>query len=133
MIVVQAPAADEDILKVVERWIALIAEHRYDEACALLIHDEANQNWSAPMLAEVFRGYEALEGRGQVTPVATAREEDYRPDQDVDWWVEETGPFAGDIHYSLPLNGVWSDLTAMFNIRRVQNGFALELDDIHVL
>jgi hypothetical protein len=133
MIVVPAPAKDADILKVVETWIDLLAARQYKEAAGLLMHDAANQNWTPALLAEVLDGYQKLEGRGPVTPVAGAETKGYEPYRDVDFWEDEKGSFAGDLHYSLPLGGVWSDVTALFNIRRVKGGYALELDDIHVL
>lgn len=133
MTVVPAPARDADILKVVETWIDLLAAKQYAEAASLLMHDPAGPNWTPALLAEVLGGYQKLEGRGPVTPVASARADGYEPYRDIDFWEDEKGSFAGDLHYSLPLGGVWSDVTALFNIRRVKGGFALELDDIHVL
>lgn len=133
MIVIPEPATDVAVLKLIETWIGHLAEAEYADACALLLRDRDNTDWSPTLLAEVLDGYAKLEGRGRVTPVSTARQTDYQPDQDVDWWVDEKGSFAGDVHHSLPFNGVWSDVTALFNIRRVSKGFALELDDIHVL
>ena len=133
MIVVPAPAKEADILKIVETWIELLAERNYEAACGLLMRGGDGQDWPPALVAEVLDGYAKLEGRGRVTPVAGARVSDYRPYQEVDWWEDEKGAFAGDVHYSVPFEGVWSDVTAMFDIRRVPGGFALELDDIHVL
>lgn len=39
----------------------------------------------------------------------------------------------GMVEYDLPINGVWSDLTAIFWLRRMPDGLALELYDIHIL
>jgi hypothetical protein len=132
MIVIPEPATDTAVLKVIETWIAHLANANYADACALLLRDPDNTDWSPALLAEVLDGYAKLEGRGRVTPLASAKATKTQPDQDVDWWVGEKGSFAGDVHHSLPLNGVWSDITALFNIRRVPKGFALELDDIGV-
>ena len=35
--------------------------------------------------------------------------------------------------YDIPLNGVWSDLTAQFEFKKRGNGYALVLHDIHML
>lgn len=35
--------------------------------------------------------------------------------------------------YDIPLNGEWSDLTAQFEFRKRENGYAFVLHDIHVL
>jgi len=40
---------------------------------------------------------------------------------------------VGTVEYDLPLNGAWSDLTAIFGLRRLPDGLALELYDIHIL
>ncbi len=133
MIVIPAPARDDALFSVIETWVGLLADGNYRQACGLLWNDPDQPNWTAALLAEVFDGYAKLEGRGRVTRVADARVTDYAPDLEVDWWVGETGQFAGDVHYSLPFDGVWSNVMAMFNICRVPGGFALELDDIHVL
>lgn len=37
------------------------------------------------------------------------------------------------VDYDLPLNGEWSDLTAIFSFKSKDGGFAFYLDDIHVL
>jgi len=40
---------------------------------------------------------------------------------------------VGQVWFDLPLNGVWSDLTATFDIKLDGEALYLELDDIHVL
>jgi hypothetical protein len=37
------------------------------------------------------------------------------------------------VEYDLPLNGEWSDLTAIFHLMRVESGWAYSLWDLHVL
>ena len=40
---------------------------------------------------------------------------------------------AGIIHFDLPLNSEWSDVTAIIEIEAHRGGLALRLSDIHVL
>jgi len=57
--------------------------------------------------------------------------------EDVDWFDEiETHPMIGRVsyvHFDIPLNGMWSDLTAVFWVHAIENGLALELERIEVL
>jgi hypothetical protein len=39
----------------------------------------------------------------------------------------------GHARYDLPLDGAWSDVTAMFEILDLPEGAVLGLDDVHVL
>jgi hypothetical protein len=39
----------------------------------------------------------------------------------------------GHVNFDLPLEGQWSDLTALFDLTRRPDGVRLILDDVHVL
>ena len=45
----------------------------------------------------------------------------------------ESRAHEGHVWFDLPLNGNWSDLTALLNFRTVDEALVLELDDIHVM
>lgn len=45
--------------------------------------------------------------------------------------LDDGSGFTG--HYDVPLNGVWSDLTAQFEFLKRSGGYAVVLHDLHVL
>ena len=55
------------------------------------------------------------------------------PYQDVYFCEKNRHNFVGHVDFDLPLNGEWSDVTATFNIREVEDAWVLCLEDIHVL
>ena len=59
-----------------------------------------------------------------------------KPFHGVEWYGDDTNKpaeYLGMAAFTLPLNGQWSDVTAMFDIVEDDGGLVLELDDIHVL
>jgi hypothetical protein len=129
---------DEAVLAFVEAWISLLSEGRYGEAYHALAQP-LDDVWSPDLIEEITRAYELPpaagddSGASHVTSTQTARVVDYSPDKDVSWFEGNPDSNAGMVHYSLPINSVWSDLTAVFRIHRHQNRVRLELEDIHVL
>lgn len=138
MLVISGAAKDRDILAIVERWIGLLAAGQSADAMALLKTTGAERDWSPELVMDLIASYEPAigdwDGTSLITPVETARTEDVKPNPHVDRWPQPNPRGAwGDVHYDLPINGVWSDLTAMFRVREVPGGLALELYDVHVL
>ena len=135
MKVLPANASDETILNRVREWVNLLAADRVEEALALLSAEDAERDWPPDRVREAIAGYELEpDVLSAVTPVETARAEDIQPSHTVDRWEHESRPgVVGDVAFDLPVNGVWSDLTALFWIKQVPEGLALELYDIHIL
>ena len=138
MIVLPYDASDEAILALVERWVDALATRDYAGAAAMLTQDGNERDWPPSLVDEVISGYEAPGGPSpsRVTPRAAARQElTTGPSVEVTRWVRPRArpEVAGTVEYDLPLNGTWSDLTAIFWIRRLPQGLALELYDIHIL
>jgi hypothetical protein len=127
------------MLSVVREWVDLLAVGDYAQAQALLVRDGAERDWSPELVAKLIASYELPPGassaeESRVTPVSDARVFDVRPCHSVSRWDAGGRPgVIGDVHFDLPINGVWSDLTAIFWLRQVADGLALELFDIHVL
>lgn len=59
---------------------------------------------------------------------------DCTPRPEVERFPDPGPDNLGDVHYDLPLNGSWSDLTAVFTLSLTDDGaLTLVLDEIHVL
>jgi len=139
MIILSDNASDAEVLAVVRRWVDLLADGNYLQAHALLNHVEAERNWPADLVEELIHSYElgpAVDSAGvsHVTRIDDARVVDVNPRPSVSRFKNSGRPTViGDVHFDLPINGVWSDLTAIFFLRKVAGGIALEIFDIHVL
>ena len=139
MIIFPTNVSDGEILTTVGRWVDLLANGDYLQAQSLLMHDGAERNWPPESVAGLIGSYELPPAvhtgeRSRVTPVAEARVADIQPRPSVSRWDSSgRSGVVGDVHFDLPINGVWSDLTAIFFLRQVPGGIALELFDVHVL
>ncbi len=126
------------VLETVTHWILLLSQEKYDKSFGLLENDP-NSELSPSVIKEIITSYELSpqacddSNFSIVTPVETAKVVDYRPDQEVDWYEDNPDDNFGMVHHSLPINGIWSDLTAIFRLHRKKGGVALMLEDIHVM
>ncbi len=132
-----ADASDAEIINGIRQWVDALANDDYEAAYAMLQH-APDEPWTADFLRRWIANYgrhEALKDGAtfHVThwETATGRETHY---QDV---TRRDAPHmngsVGDVHYDLPLNGEWSDLTAIFDILKNDGALVLQLDDVHVL
>jgi hypothetical protein len=128
---------DDAVRSAVEQWVTLLADTRFADALAMLAPSE---QWKPELLATVVCNYGFVEPRGDgktftVTPLASAT--GVGPRFDVSWFDKPVGSgwasIVGDVHYDLPLNGAWSDVTAIFNLVDTEQGLVLALDDVHVM
>lgn len=129
-------AADIDILNAVDQWVNALADENYEAAYEMTYHPSSD-HWTPELMKTAITNYGSIDpfpdGRTyQVTPIETAKG-DRVPYRDVIWWKLERFPYRGDIHFDLPLNGEWSDLSAIFHIQQIGNSLVLELHDLHVL
>ena len=123
------PTIDSTLLSLIARWVDLLAHQRYREALALLA---PSKHWTPELLETVISNYGFVEPcpdgeRFVVTPISEATGDG--PRAEVTWFDDH----RGYVHYDLPLNGEWSDVTAEFDIVAEGDGFTLALDDIHVM
>ncbi len=130
-------ASDEDILSVIRDWVELLAADSFEAACAMLHHEPDD-----PATPDFLRVY--ISNYGSHDPMkdgstyrvtscksATGRETHYQRINRYD--SVDASSFAGDAMFDLPLNGAWSDLTALFWILSREGSLVLQLDDVHVL
>lgn len=122
-------ASDQKILATVEEWVRLLAKDRFSEAYDYLYHEQGdhltpelvrtlikNYGWIEPHPSGVAFKVTPLEGEGRAVLM---RFEDER--------------HIGHLIFDLPLNGEWSDVSAIFDLLIVDNALVFQLQDIHVL
>jgi hypothetical protein len=124
-------ATNEEILRAVRDWVDLLAADRYEEAREMMVPDN---HWTPQLMRAVVRHYGFIEPRDDgrtfaVTPIAQTVGGRPRPQQE----LERFDAGGGIVHFDLPLNGAWSDLTAVIEIEEQCGGLVLRLADIHVL
>jgi hypothetical protein len=112
----------------VRRWLSLLAAGRIEEAASLI--DEPNSyglRWSPEDIKKALQDYSVDDVPPHVTdPEGTPGNS--RPD------LLELSDGSGYLFdYAVPLNGEWSDLTLQFEFLKRSGGYAVVLQDIHVL
>ncbi len=131
-------ATDEQILDVIRAWVELLAQERYEDAFQMLRYHPA-EHWSPALIRAVVTNYGFIEPRkdGATFKVTSLKD---NPEGEafhgVEWYGDDPNKpaeYLGVAAFTLPLNGEWSDVTAMFDIVEEGGGLVLELDDIHVL
>jgi hypothetical protein len=138
--VVLSARTDAAVLALIERWVALLVEERFEDAMAML---GPSATWTPELLATVIRNYGSVEPRDDgrrfaVTPISTAVGEG--PRFEVMWLdrpltnrLDYAPNLLGHARYDLPLDGQWSDVTSTFEILALPEGAVLALDDVHVM
>ena len=134
-------ATDEQLLMAVDHWIGLLAEERYEEAFKLLyLNSPLDDGWSPDLIRALVQNYGISEpcrdGKvHRVTPIAQTSGGRPNPCRMVFRYDDDNGAkgLEGYIHFDLPLDGEWSDVTASFDIWRIEDKLVLHLEDMHVL
>jgi len=112
----------------VARWIGLLAQGQSEQAMALI--DEPNSygiKWGPKQLSSALSSYG---GDGHMPVVSSPASASGQQRANLIALADRSG-YAYD--HDLPLNGQWSDLTAQFEFLKHPDGFAVVLNDIHVL
>lgn len=139
MVRLSKDATDEQILDVLRDWIELLAQDKYNEAFEMFRYGE-NSGWTPEHIRTWINNCTAWEpwDTGEVFKVTSLKEpisgKSYNCD--VNWWDSpppNCKECKGVVYFDLPLNGEWSDITAMFDIIELDDCLILELDDIHIL
>ena len=142
MITLPKDASDDAVLNVVRRWLNELAKEDYSAAHSLTYHP-AGDHWNADLLRRVIENYGSVDSGPEegVTFKVTPLEGEHSDDSDVagrleiEWFRSrgsEDNPL-GTITCDLPLNGEWSDVSAVFNVLSQPDGLALQLMDVRVL
>jgi hypothetical protein len=129
---------EDDIVAFARRWSKLLAAGEFQAACDLLDEPRGGGVWWTPQL---LRECIEIDHYGPGTIFSRLHPEGViYSDPDV---VEMTSPsrhFGGqfgpdgyELCWDLPLNGEWSDITALFQLTRTPEGFLICLYDLHVM
>ena len=127
-------ASDEDILQAVREWVDLLVSERYMDAFAYLYHP-TEEYWTPDLIRIVITNYGSIEphqdGRTfKVTSLRMATGE-FTPYHECE--ITRDAETSGNIWIDLPLNGQWSDLTAILDFHAINGEIVLHLNDIHVM
>lgn len=129
---------NEDVRAAIHKWVKLLATSSYEEAVGKLTALE-QKVFTGEMLKEAIGRYSrryreatSMEDKKRYLPTITDPDELDAQEESI-----EIYPVAPDgtviVEYDLPLDGSWSDLTAIFHLVPKQGGYALSLYDVHVL
>jgi hypothetical protein len=140
MMKLQPSATDEELLRVIESWVELLAMGRFDEAFSQILCC-SDVGWTPELIRTVITNYGSPEPRRdgkvfRVTPILREHSSGDRYFYEVERYGDDPNrpqEYIGAVAYNLPLNGEWSDLTVMFDLILVDDALVLSLDDIHVL
>lgn len=131
-------ASDEELLDAVREWVTLVVRGDFNAASEFVYEAKPGREgeWTPKLIEQVIRNYGSIDpfpdGRTfEVTPLATATG-DLTPCHEVQR-DDEHEASSGYIWFDLPLNGEWSDLTATFEFRPLDDSLVLVLDQIHVM
>lgn len=138
-----ADASDAELLGLCRQWVELVAADRLREALDLLWvppeYDEPRR-WTPESLGRYIENYGSWQPlrdgtKWRVTSIEGARAPESRPafEPQADVVRLDRDRRAGTIVMDIPLNGAWSDLSALFEFRPVAGGTAVALYDLHVL
>ena len=120
---------ENDLVNFVSGWIKLCAEGRIEEAFSILDQPiEASSNeWSPEDIEEItFNHFN--DGKQPIITSPDCAEGTIRKDV----FAYDDGSGWG-VQYDLPMNGVVSDFTLMFNFIKKNNQLLVILDDCHVM
>ena len=136
MIDISSEEPQHSILAFVRKWVALIADGRAEDACALI--DEPNSygiEWTPTSIDEVINSAFSPDSRFyRLHPEGPIVTNPFRLTEQREIEVIELENGNGYLFdYDLPLNDEWSDLTAQFEFRKRPSGYAVVLHDLHVL
>ena len=114
----------------------LLADNRLDEACSLLEHpNRFDVVWTPDLIKEtvhetfspdtLFYKFHP-EGPVFTDPYELEEQRHFEP-------IEFDDGSGYHFEYDIPLNGEWSDLTAIFQALKTPRDYSVFLDDLHVL
>lgn len=125
-----ASATDEELIRFIDGWAALLEREDYASAFGYTDHDPA-PNWTPELIRKVIKEY----GKANSDQIVTVQGVPSDVTQRKEITRSEAGltGYAGEIWYDLNINGVVSDLTATFDLVVDGEGLRILLNDIHVM
>lgn len=133
-------ANKEMLIATVEEWVDLLVAKKYQEALEF-IYPIPYPEWDAQYLENWIRNYgfdQPLKDGSTVEITSRHGAKGKQYNRDFEAYAphidEVTGlEVVGMVHYDVPLNGEWSDLTAQFNVCKLEGGLVLDMYGFHVM
>jgi hypothetical protein len=125
-----ASASDNEMLRFIDGWAALLEREDYAAAFAYTDHDPA-VGWTPDLIRELIKTYGERRPDQKVTVEGVPSDVTQR--KEVDRAKENPNGRVGEIWYDLNIDGVASDLTATFDVILEQGKLRILLNDIHVM
>ena len=123
-------ATDEDLVRFVDRWAALMEAEDYAAAYAFTAQDPYMQ-WTPELMREVIKQYDECRADQRVT--VEGKPTDVEQRRDVTRWETNRLGSIGEVWYDLNIDGFVSDMTATFAVLDGPDGLTIRLNDIHVM
>ena len=122
-------SSESDLIKFVDDWVELCAEGNIEEAFSILDKpiESSRHQWSPQDIEEIT--FDHFDDGKQ--PVITSPDE-VKGKIRKDIFAYDDGSGWG-IEYGLPMNGIVSDFTLMFDFLKKNNTLLVILDDCHVM
>ncbi len=106
-------------------WFRLLARGQFSQGAAALDEPTSyGERWSAESIQHAIRDY---------SPDAIVTDPDSLPPDQHQTLIAFDDGSGYSFDCSVPLDGEWSDLTAQFEFLHCPSGFAVVLQDLHVL
>jgi hypothetical protein len=127
MLMCPMTATDEEIITLVESWLKLLEDERYEEASDAI--NDTRGPWNGQLLRTIVKGYGDARPAQRITMTGDSGA---RQRRDVDRF-DGDDTFAGYVWYDLNIDHRLSDLTATFDLERRGDRLAILLADIHMM
>jgi hypothetical protein len=129
----------ESILRMVRQWMGLVSNRDFVSASAFLTPVPGTKViYSPDVIRDVFGRYSK-----KYREADPATRDVFFPKVSDPMLIDRSGENLviygrarvgiAFLEYDVPVDGTWSDLTASFFLLRVEGGFGLGLQDVHVL
>lgn len=121
-------ASESEVLAYVDGWVRKLEEEDYEGALVMTGHDPG---WTPELLRHAIKSY----GKANPDQRATleARPTDVSQRKEVDRWDDAPNGSLGEVWYDLGIDGLTSDLTAIFDLVPAEGGMILRLGDVHIM
>lgn len=136
MIDISPQAPSQSIVAFVKGWMKLLAEGRFEEACAMIDQPHGyGITWTPGLIRQTVNATCSPETTFyQFHPEGPIFTNPFELEEQREIKVVKYDDGSGyTFNYDVPLNGQWSDLTARFEFLKRANGYAVVLQDLHVL
>jgi hypothetical protein len=125
-----ASTTDDELIRFIDGWAALLESEDYAGAYAYTEHDPSRE-WTAALMRDVIKDYGDRKPSQRVT--VTGRPSDITQRKEVSRSANGRQRYVGEIWYDLNIDGVVSDLTATFDLIAEGGTLKVRLNDIHVM